>query len=346
VKIPKEPRYKLSTIKAHQFIIEHKINAFPVDPFQVAETMDITLMSYSELSRENDCSIDDIIRLFGSEDGFSLFQGGYYCVAFNDDLINSDKRLNFTILHELGHIYLNHFIFEKTTLLRNGLSRSEYEVLEREVDCFARNVLAPSPIVNNLEFKHPGIISNIFNISLKAANTRLSLLKNDIYNASLSYGKIEERFYRFIYKMTHTYRCNDCGIKFLSDNPHNCKLCRSKNISKSLYFTGVDNQMIYKGFTLDKNGRAIICPKCENEELYEDADNCKICNAPIINKCAETQIDYNEFSPSCGAILDGNARYCKCGNVSTFFQQELLKDWETERKAINGIEEKNTFLKK
>lgn len=331
MKIPNKPRYEFATYKAHLFTEEHKINRFPVDPFKLAEMMDISLMTYSELSIDCGYSIQEIIRQFGSEDGFSIFQDGYYCVAYNDT-INIDKRLSFTIIHELGHIYLNHFDFEKTTLLRNGLSKNEYKVLENEVNCFARNVLAPAPIVNNLDFKHPGIISNIFNISFQAAKARLGFLENDIYYSkkTLSYGKMEDMFYKFIYKMTHTYRCYDCGIKFLSDDPHCCKKCGGTNINKTLYFPGVDDQMIYKGFQM-KNGRAIICPRCENEELHEDADNCKICNAPIINKCAETQINYNDFKPSCGAILDGNARYCKCGNESTFFQENLLPDWKTEK---------------
>lgn len=348
MKIPEKARYEVATNKAHQFIEEYKINSFPVDPFNLAKKMEIPLTSYSELSSINGQTTEFIIEQFGSEDGFTIFQNGRYSIVYNDDLTNSDKRLNFTLLHEFGHIYLGHFKFKKTLLLRNNLAEHEYKVLENEADCFARNVLSPAPIVNNLGFKHPGIISNIFNISFQAAKARLGYLENDIYYSkrSLSYGKIEEMFYKFIYKMTHTYHCKDCGIKFLYDNPYYCKLCGSKNISKALYFSGVDNQMIYKGFKLDGNRRAIVCPRCDNEELYEDADNCKICNAPIINKCAETQISFNEYVSSCGAILDGNARYCKCGNVSTFFQQGLLKDWETERKEKYGIEEKNPFLNK
>lgn len=45
--------------------------------------------------------------------------------------------------------------------------------------------------------------------------------------------------------------------------------------------------MIYDdGYALDDNGRALVCPRCKNEELKYAGDYCKICGTYLINKCS------------------------------------------------------------
>jgi len=100
-------------------------------------------------------------------------------------------------------------------------------------------------------------------------------------------------------------------------------------------------EMKYKHIDLNENGKALVCPHCENEELTQ-GDYCKICGNSIINRCADTPNakSRNLIVRACGSILQGNARYCsKCGNESSFYQKGWLKDWRTEntKKAIRNV---------
>lgn len=99
--------------------------------------------------------------------------------------------------------------------------------------------------------------------------------------------------------------------------------------------------MKYRTIDLNENGKAIVCPHCENEELTQ-GDYCKICGCDLINRCSDTpnQKSKNLIVRGCGSTLQGNARYCsKCGNESTFYQRGWLKDWRTEntKKAIRNV---------
>ncbi len=88
--------------------------------------------------------------------------------------------------------------------------------------------------------------------------------------------------------------------------------------------------MHYDGFALDENNRAIICPRCGNEELPDKGRFCPICGVYLINRCTSTD--------SCGALAAGDARYCIfCGNETTFFQDKLLSSWD-EPEAEPGVE--------
>ncbi|CAM3524860.1 hypothetical protein EDM52_20670 [Brevibacillus invocatus] len=89
--------------------------------------------------------------------------------------------------------------------------------------------------------------------------------------------------------------------------------------------------MIYDGFELDSKGRALICPRCSNEQI-NGGEFCKICGVTIINKCSSSGYDTYKNEPwECGTIAEGNARYCiKCGEKTTFFENELLKAWDVE----------------
>ena len=101
--------------------------------------------------------------------------------------------------------------------------------------------------------------------------------------------------------------------------------------------------MIYDdGYKLDRDGRATICPRCENQEI-EEGDYCKICGAYLINKCTNEDNGYE----SCGRIADGNARFCiYCGCDTTFYRNGLLKPWgeflsqenDNEAAAVNEDE--------
>ncbi|WP_144528766.1 ImmA/IrrE family metallo-endopeptidase [Peribacillus simplex] len=328
---PKFARYSKVMSSVNRFFLKEKIISFPVDPFLVIKNNNWGLTTYSELTELHGVSISSIIDAFQSEDGYTIFDGTNYTIAYNDTIQNYG-RIRFTLMHEIGHIYLNHLVeFQETILSRSQLTEKKYKVLENEVNSFARNVLAPAIIVNQLNLNSQKALIDHFHISYSAASVRLRALPQDFQNLLSPLIRFQKnQFEEFINKCKSSKKCTTCKHFFLNVGAVYCPICGDKNL---LNIKGVD-EMIYKAYFLDDASRAVICPRCQNESLNHEGNICGVCGTHIVNMCADTQrgnSGWSNISDSCGKLLDGNSRYCtNCGNESTFYQQDLLTDWEVE----------------
>lgn len=340
MKIPKFARYDYCCKKATEFLIEENIITLPFDADKIIKKHKWAKLKYSELASKHNTSIANIIETYNSEDGYTIFNGRNYTISYNDTC-PVKQRIYFTKLHEIGHIYLNHFIdFEATILNRSALTNEEYKVLENEANCFARNVLSPIVLVDQLALNKHQIV-DIFDITDSAAKTRFALKKSDLYWISPDdYNLLLNHFESFIYNAKNTYHCSTCQTSFVAESAKYCPICGYNTIKKCKIYVRSEFDMIYNdGFELDENGKAKICPKCGNEQMFDDGTNCRICGTYLINRCSNVygyEDGNGEWIDACGKIAAGNARYCEyCGCTTTFYDQNLLKDW---RKAKADIE--------
>ena len=178
--IPKYARYEYCIKKSIEFILNENINHFPFDSDDIISKHKWSRLKYSYLASINNCTIDDISEAYESNDGYTIYSGRNYTISYND-CHDSKRRIYFTKLHEIGHIYLNHFLeFNETIIKRSSMTDAEYKVLENEANCFARNVIAPAIIVKQLNLDTPEKISDYFEITHRAAKTRLDLLEYDL----------------------------------------------------------------------------------------------------------------------------------------------------------------------
>lgn len=309
--IPNYARYGYCISKAIEFILNENLNKFPFDSDEIIKKHKWSRRKYSNLANELNVSISDVIEAFKTQDGSTFFNGRNYTISYNDTHIPS--RIYFTKLHEIGHIYLNHFIdFDETVIKRNSMTDKEYKVLENEANCFARNVIAPAIIVSELNLNTPKKISNYFGITESAAKTRLDLLKMDYkYIDNKTEIKLLEFWRNSIYKK----RCFTCDYGFNSKDSLYCPICGNKNLVLG------DGYMKYTFIDLNEKNKAKICPICENENTNIEGDYCQVCGSYIKNKCN-----------SCNSDLIGDSRFCsKCGSVSTFFENSYLPPWSEEK---------------
>ncbi|WP_185923351.1 ImmA/IrrE family metallo-endopeptidase [Brevibacillus brevis] len=318
-------------MSVHKFLIENHITKFPIDPFEIIKKCKWGLISYSELSRLHGVTIDEVITTFQSEDGYTIYDGQGYTIAYNDT-IHHPGRIRFTLMHEIGHIFLNHLSdFDETILQRSSLTKPKYDILEKEVNAFARNVLAPPAIVNRLKIRNVNDIVYYFRISPTAARTRLELLNMDSLQAIRYSYNIVSHFKRYLHFVAFSKHCLRCNHFFVNKNAYFCPIC-----GRNRLFRKGDKKMIYLGVKLNEQGYPVTCPKCENEQI-NDGEFCKICGITIINRCTGgkwVEHGYNdrEFEP-CGEIAEGNARYCiKCGSETTFLEKGILEPWDVARK--------------
>lgn len=304
MKVPQLARYNGAVEKAYNFV-ENNIVDFPIKPFELIKKFKWGLLTYEEMAQKQECSIKDICDCIG-EDGYSIYNGRNYTIAYNNT-IKPLGRINFTLAHEIGHIILNHHKdFEVTEILQDNFTKEEYKILENEANCFARNILAPAPLINELGFWNTLFkIPKFFGITPTATTVRMRFLNNDLY-----YLKEEQIAYlKSIYKR-YKY-CNKCKCNHLNIDSNYCPICGNKNLIIGDGFTMKE----YKGITIKDLGE---CPVCENGDIQETDNYCKICGLSLNNVCQ-----------NCGTILDSSARYCRdCGSASPYLVSGALKHWQ------------------
>lgn len=324
MKFPNSTRHGKVMVQVNNLFIHEKVKSFPIDPFYIINNNKWGLVSYSELAREQGVTVKDIVAAFQSEDGYTIYDGINYTIAYNDT-IPVIGRIRFTLMHEIGHIYMNHLIdFDETILLRSTLTETKYRVLENEANTFARNVMAPVMVVKGLNIKYIQEVMKYFLISKAAAKVRLEALTHDYIKLSGQFIRFQrEHFHNFVHSTLYSKTCLKCKVFFIYENLNFCPNCGNSK----LYIgkRGESYNMIYPGIEVNENGRAIKrCPLCDNEEINHNGNYCSVCSAYLVNECSNDDYDRG----SCDT-LPGNARYCiYCGSKSTFYLNGFLLDWD------------------
>lgn len=138
------------------------INCVPINGFEIATKKGIIVCPYScknEKTREK-C-------LAESEDGFSVFKDNQWYIFYNDE--KNYGRINNTMLHEIGHIVLDH--------------TQDSDLADKEANFFAKYALVPPVLVHKFKLKTTDEIVEVFNVSYEAAKYAL-----DYYYKWLNYG--------------------------------------------------------------------------------------------------------------------------------------------------------------
>jgi hypothetical protein len=116
------------------------IKSFPINCYDILKQYDIEVYPYSSLS---DNLREYCIKF--SNDALKYRDK----VCYNDDL--PPGRIRFSLMHELGHIVLNH-------------SNNHTPQMEQEANCFASNILAPRMTIHYAKCKNETDVSKLFGI--------------------------------------------------------------------------------------------------------------------------------------------------------------------------------------
>lgn len=127
---------------------------YPINCFHIAERLHYHLVPYSSLSGKQLIAAMQI-----STDGFHLLveelhTGMLRWVIFYNDQ-NCHERQRWTIMHEIGHIILDH--------------TEESELAESEANFFAKYSIAPPPLIHAAKCEDYLDIAIAFDISAEAA---------------------------------------------------------------------------------------------------------------------------------------------------------------------------------
>lgn len=129
------------------------INKFPLDCFEICKQRGIRLIPYSELSQIAKEALNT-----ASKDGccakVEIENGKFVWVIYYNDRMPK-KRIRFTIMHELGHIILDH--------------SEDSELAESEANYFAKYALAPPPLIHRLYVEDYIELATVFDLSDECA---------------------------------------------------------------------------------------------------------------------------------------------------------------------------------
>lgn len=144
----------------------YRISSFPINMTEVLKcTPHCLSYTYREFAEINNVNVNDVSAMGKSDTGYSIFRPdtNKYLILYNDDMCPG--RINWTIAHELGHIYLRHLSDKITSDKSVDLSL----FYESEADAFAQMFLAPFPLFDILNIKSVQDVMQICGLSHEAA---------------------------------------------------------------------------------------------------------------------------------------------------------------------------------
>lgn len=148
---------------------------FPINVKEIIHSMpNCKYISYQQLAKLGNCSIDDIIQICESKSGCTHYNvvKDKYLIVCNQSTENNNNegRQRWTLSHELGHIICDHHRRSaQEKLSQNNLSLFGNPEYESEADYFAATLLAPFPLFKLLNIKSAIDIQNTFGLSAEAS---------------------------------------------------------------------------------------------------------------------------------------------------------------------------------
>lgn len=160
-------RFDFVCRKSYEFLLSIGASSLPINPFEAIRKKHWGLTTYTELCAmvPGNVTVNDIAEACKSRDGFTVYSGGNYCIAYNDT-VRVRNRIRFTLMHEAGHIICGHFNGGITDI-------NQYRELESEANLFASNVLAPAAVIKACRLCTPEQLMAACGLSYNAAKVRL-----------------------------------------------------------------------------------------------------------------------------------------------------------------------------
>lgn len=136
---------------------ECEVHEFPINAFDIAEKLRYNVIPYSQLSLEKHTECRTLSKDGCSELDYNETTGMYeYNIYYNDAVDMLHSRIQFTIMHEVGHIRLGH--------LDDDAGKNE-AVKESEANFYASYSIAPPPMINQYHCESPDDLCRYFNTS-------------------------------------------------------------------------------------------------------------------------------------------------------------------------------------
>lgn len=160
--------------------IKPELLVFPLDMISIIHLFNnYRIWSYQYYAEKFKMTIGDVIINCQSNSGCTFYnrEDNAHVIVFNKSL--PQGRQQWTLAHELGHCFLNHFdkICDEQ-IAENNITSIFDSNLESEADYFASVALSPFPLFEQLKIKSPIDIQHMFGLSTEASLNRFKNYSN------------------------------------------------------------------------------------------------------------------------------------------------------------------------
>lgn len=329
------PDYGFAISSALETLEDAEIDGFPVDlSLFFSRYQEFALKTYSDYAKLMKTNESVLVERHG-EDGFVTAIDGTigYTILYNPN--KKQGRLRFTIAHELGHIILGHLEEFGDLEQLKSMDRSLYDELEKETNCFARNLLSPAPYAEKLLVDHgfdcsfsqtanrmvwnrtkdtdttvnlryvpsaTSLLRIAFNISDDAGRWREVFLSSDV-----RYATEWKKNHKLTIPINASWVCRDCGAKRIGMAMY-CTNCGAHNRFEFMVTYASDPLEV----KVTDSNQFLSCPFCGNDSFSSDAEFCKVCGLPLFNHCTKHYEHLNHpessFCWQCGSSTEFNEK--------------------------------------
>ncbi len=151
------------------------IHCTPISGFEIATKLGVKIIPYSAKPQKA-----QELMLKESEDGFSVKKTDGWYIFYNDS--KPYGRINNTIMHEDGHIVLDH--------------TEDSELAEAEAKFFAKFALAPPVLIHKFDLQNSDAVAERFEISRQAAAYAWDYYQKWLHYGGDSYTNYERKLCR------------------------------------------------------------------------------------------------------------------------------------------------------
>ena len=195
------------------------------------------------------------------------------------------RRTNFTLAHELGHIYMKHLREPRTCKKRQTLQMEEYEA-----DCFAAELLMPREVI--------GLFCSVKEAA-DALDVSMAAMRRRMQETGLLYA---------------IRTCPKCGFNRIPPAANYCRKC-GHNLGGGTDLRNEEERRLFDAGKLEElfyiPPKFQPCTVCRFKDLPPFERGCSLCECPEENKCLR---EYNQEPHPCFP----DARYCDlCGAETT-----------------------------
>lgn len=162
-----KPNFDIAECLARELRLSQYDNCLSLDIRKMNFSKPIIIDTFQNYSRLTGIPIENLTAREKLNDGYTIVANNIYIILYDEQILYSE-RLNWTLAHEVGHIYLNHS--------RDG------SIEEVEAHWFAAELLAPEIIIRAIARQRNEIgrkldvfdIQDLFHISYEASMKRVS----------------------------------------------------------------------------------------------------------------------------------------------------------------------------
>lgn len=184
-----KPNFDKAESLARELRLIQQKNSFSLNIKKMEFDRDVCIDTFENYAAITNCSVSELTGNNQLKDGYTIKRGNSNIILYKGTDI-FEPRLNWTLAHELGHIYMGHTKDEANE--------------EVEAHWFASELLMPTPLI--YELVNRGIrVSNftlvdLFSVSYNAAYKKINSLNRMPIKLLYLYNELIEKYSDEIYK--------------------------------------------------------------------------------------------------------------------------------------------------